>query len=177
MKPHLIKIKDLLRPSYYFCKDVLDFSGRATLSKNIVLKNKFNNKRAFLLLTGESLQQIDIQKLRNEYTFGVGFIFLHTDIQKVNLTYYMNTEPAASFHPNNTNWPEHQLGPLGKEGISLFYRQIDKRLDDSTTLILNSDNHKYITGNNFFKNKTKYFVKTKKVLPLTSKYLMRSLQI
>lgn len=81
------KIKDLLRPGYYFCKDIVDFEGRKRLKKNIILNDLYLGKRAFLLLTGASLQQIDINKLIDEYTFGTGFIFLHEDIRKINLNF------------------------------------------------------------------------------------------
>jgi len=157
------KVKDLFRPGYYFFKDVFDFSGKKRLRKNIELKDLHKGKKVFLLLTGESLQQIDIKKLSDEYTFGTGFIFLHNDIGKINLNFYMNPEPSKSFNPSNTNWPG-SLDPLGSEGIITFYKEIDKRLGNKTTLILNSDNYKYIDINNLFKGKTRYFVKGKKDL-------------
>ena len=109
---YIDKIKDLLRPAYYFCKDIIDFKGRKRIKKNIILNDLYLGKRAFCLLTGESLQQIDIHKLKGEYTFGTGFVFLHEDIGKINLTFYVNTEPSKSFHPNNPNWPKDYLGPL-----------------------------------------------------------------
>ena len=163
------KIKDLLRPGYYFYKDIVDFEGRKRLKKNIILKDLYLSKRAFLLLTGASLQQIDINKLIDEYTFGTGFIFLHEDIRKINLTFYMNIDPSKSLKPNDPNWPKSLLGPLGLDGIINFYKEIDKRLENKTTLILHSDNHKYIEPNNLFKNKVKYFIKGKKNLCVTEK--------
>ena len=75
----------------------------------------------------------------------------------------MDIEPSKTFRTGLPQWPESHLGPLGHEGIVQFYREIDERLEDSTILILHSDNYKYI-NNNFFKNKTKYFVKGKKYL-------------
>lgn len=158
------KIKDLLRPGYYFCKDICDFPGKERLKKNTILNDSYLGKRAFLLLTGESLRQIHINKLENEFTFGTGFIFLHEDIKEINLTFYINTEPSKSFNPSNPNWPKSHLGPLGHEGIATFYREIDERLANKTILILNSDNYKYIEINNLFKDKIKYFVKSKKKL-------------
>ncbi|MBW8015824.1 MAG: hypothetical protein FVQ82_06525 [Planctomycetes bacterium] len=170
MKPsYKNKIKDLLRPAYHFGKDIIDLSGKKRLQKNIALKNLYKGQRVFLLLTGESLQQIDITKLNDENTFGVGFIFLHKDILKTNLTYYMNAEPSKSLRPGNPNWPEPYLGALKQDGMVQFYREADERLDDSTTLILNSDNYKFIPGNDLFKGKTKYFIKTKKKLCLNEK--------
>ncbi|MBW2570141.1 MAG: hypothetical protein JRE47_12455 [Deltaproteobacteria bacterium] len=158
------KIKDLLRPGYYFCKDICDFQGRKRLKKNIILNDSYLGKKVFLLLTGESLQQVNINKLKDEYTFGTGFVFLHKNIGKINLTFYMNPEPSKSFNPNNPNWPKSHLGPLGHDGVVAFYKAIDERLGNKTILILNSDNYKYIKNNKLFKDKIKYFVKGKKYL-------------
>jgi len=158
------KIKDLLRPGYYFCKDIVDFKGRKRLKKNIILKDLYLGKRAFLLLTGASLQQIDINKLIDEYTFGAGFIFLREDIRNVNLTFYVDLSPSSNFYPSNPNWPRSYLGVLGKQGILPFYRAIDERFENRTKLILHSDNYKCIEINNLFKDKIKYFVKSKKKL-------------
>jgi len=146
------KIKDLLRPGYYFCKDIIDFKGRERLKKNIVLNDLYLGKRIFLLLTGESLQQIDISKLKNEYTFGAGLIFVHGDIGKIDLTFYMNIDASNSiaFMMDSPYWPKSYLGPLGSEGIVQCYREIDKRLGNKTILILHSDNYKCIENNNFF---------------------------
>ncbi|MCK4542950.1 MAG: hypothetical protein KAU17_12005, partial [Spirochaetales bacterium] len=163
------KIKDLLRPGYYFCKDIFDFQGRKRLKKNIILNDLYEGKKAFLLLTGESLQQININKLKAEHTFGTGFIFLHEDIRKMDLTFYMDAEPSKTLRPGMPQWPESHLGPLGHEGIVQFYREIDKRLGNKTILILNSDNYKYIEINNLFKDKTRYFVKGKKDLHVIEK--------
>lgn len=158
------KIKDLLRPGYYFCKDIFDLPGKKRLKKNIVLNEMYRSKRAFLLLTGESLKQIDINKLKYEYTFGAGFIFLHKDIKETNLTFYMDIDPSKTFRAGLPQWPVSHLGPLGTEGIVTFYKEIDERLGNKTILILNSDNYKYIKTNNLFKDRIKYYVKGKKDL-------------
>lgn len=165
-KFYIHKIKDFIRPGYYFYKDIFDFPGKKRLTKNIALKNLHEGQRAFLLLTGESLQHIDIVKFKDEIVFGVGFIFLHEDIKKINLNFYINTEPSKSLSPSNPNWPKSHLGPLENRGIVRFYQEVDKRLENKTALILNSDNYKHIANNNLFKDKTKYFIKTKKDLCL-----------
>lgn len=163
------KIKDLLRPGYYFCKDILDFQGRKRLKKNIILNDSYLGKRAFFLLTGESLQQVNINKLKDEYTVGAGFIFLHKDIGELNLTFYMNSEPSKTFRAGLPQWPESHLGPLGHEGIVQFYREIDEKLEGSTILILHSDNHKYIEKHSIFQHKIVHYVKGKKRLHVPKK--------
>ena len=157
-------MKDLLRPGYYFCKDSIDFKGRKRLKKNSALNDLYLGERAFLLLTGASLQHIDIRKLQDEYTFGTGFIFLHEDIGKIDPTFYIDLEPSKGFKPSNPNWPKSHLGPLEHEGVVSFYREIDSRFADKTALILHSDNYKFIAKHNLFKNKTTYCVKGQKRL-------------
>jgi len=168
-------MKDLLRPAYYAGKDIIDFKGRKRLKKNIVLHDLYVGERAFLLLTGASLQQIDVKKLHEEYTFGTGFIFLHEDIGKINPHFYSNMEPAKSFCPSNPNWPKSHLGPLGPEGIVAFYGEIDKRLTDKTMLIMHSDNHRYIEKNSLFAQNTVYYLKGKKRLHVPPEVPYRSI--
>jgi len=148
---------------------MFDLPGKKRLKKNIVLKNLHEGKRSFLVLNGESLQQIDITKLKDEYTFGVGYIFLHEDIEKMNLTFYLNPERSSAFYPGAAHWPESCLGPIGDGGMGRFYQEIEKRLGNKTTLFLHSDNYKYIQRNNFFKDKVKYFIKGKKGFCLNEK--------
>jgi hypothetical protein len=157
-KFYINTIKDLLRPAYYFSKDIIDFSGKKRLRKNIELKDLYIGEKAFLLLTGESLQQIDIKKLNNEYTFSTGFIFLHNDIKDINLTFYINGDSARCF--NSDTDPDR---------IDTFYKDIDKRIERNTTLLLHSDNYNLIVNNNLFIDKKKYFIKVKKSFYLDKK--------
>ena len=170
------KIKDLLRSGYCFCKDIVDLKGRKRLKRNTVLRDSYRGERAFLLLTGESLQQIDISKLQEECTFGVGLIFLHDDVEKINLTFYMDAEPSKSFKPSNPSWwPKSHLGPLGNEGIEVFYRELDKRFGNRTILILPSDNHKHIEKHSIFQHKSVYYIKGKKHLRVPKKISYRTI--
>ena len=40
------------------------------------LKNSFKGKRAFIIGNGPSLNKVDLNLLKNEYTFGVNSIYL-----------------------------------------------------------------------------------------------------
>jgi len=155
------KVKDLLRPGYYACKDILDPQGRKRLKKNIILNDLYSGKRAFLLLTGESLQQVDINKLKDEYTMGANLIFLHEDIGKIGLDYFVILGNEKIMCPALPQWSEYQLGPLGH---AESYREIDKRLGHETILILHSDTYKCIEKHAIFQQKTIYYAKCKKRL-------------
>jgi hypothetical protein len=49
--------------------------------KNIIIlkrfKNKYKNKRCFIVGNGPSLNKTDLRKIKNEFTFGFNSIFLH----------------------------------------------------------------------------------------------------
>lgn len=65
-----LKLKKLLRPLYYVLEDLTGGS----VKKNEILRDMYKNKRCFILENGVSLNEIDVTKLTNEYTFGGNFI-------------------------------------------------------------------------------------------------------
>jgi hypothetical protein len=81
-------IKKLLKLLFYKCFDMgfihykyLEepyFFIRPNRRRIKDLKNKFKGERCFIIGNGPSLNQIDIKKLNNEYTFGVNGIFYKT---------------------------------------------------------------------------------------------------
>ena len=158
------KIKNLIRPGYYFCKDFFDFAGNKRLGKNIQLKNLHEGERVFLLLSGESLEHVDIKKLKNEYIYGAGYTFFHEDIRNIDLNYYMSADSGRIFRPGLPQWPQKQLGPLTREGVVQFYRAVDNAFAKQTTLILNSDNYNDIESNGLFQGKNIHYIKVKKDL-------------
>ena len=160
------KIKDLLRSAFHYYKDIFDFNGNKRLKKNIELYNLHLGNRAFLLATGESIQHINMEQLKNEYTFGINLFFIHEDINKIDLSYYVYLDNDRCLYPGMPQWPKDHLGPLGYEPIRQMYEEIDKRVDNNTKLILNSECYKYT--NNLFKDKTKYFTKVKKELKVVN---------
>ena len=160
------KIEDLLRPAFYFYKDLFDFNGKKRLKKNIELYNRHLGNRAFLLATGESIQHINMEQLKNEYTFGINLFFIHEDINKIDLSYYVYLDNDRCLYPGMPQWPKNYLGELGQNPMRQIYSEIDKRIENNTTLILNSECYKYT--NNLFKDKTKYFTKVKKELKVVN---------
>jgi hypothetical protein len=53
------------------------------------LKSKFKGKRAFIIGNGPSLNKIDLNLLKNEYTFGVNSIFYKTEELGFKPTFYV----------------------------------------------------------------------------------------
>lgn len=63
------------------------------------LKNKYSNKRCFLILSGASLNEIDCNKLKNEYTIAVNLVGFHKDAKEWNLSMYLM--PCTIYELNN----------------------------------------------------------------------------
>lgn len=53
------------------------------------LKNKFKGQRCFILGNGPSLNKVDMERLKNEYTFGVNSIFYMTERNGFRPTFYV----------------------------------------------------------------------------------------
>ena len=62
------------------------------------LKNIFSNKRCFLILSGASLNEIDLKKLKNEHTIAVNLSGLHKDFKEFFSIYLM---PCTIYELNN----------------------------------------------------------------------------
>jgi hypothetical protein len=152
-------IWEMIRGSYFLFDDLLNITSNIRLARNIKLKNKHQGERVFLLLTGESIQRINIKSLKNEITFGTNLIILHEDIKDVNLTYFSNLDDNRTLKPDLQQWPAEIIGDLGNNGALKFYREINIRLPKSTTLILNSFNYKHYKNEPSIKNRTIFYCK------------------
>jgi hypothetical protein len=162
-------LTDLLRPAYYFSKDFFDAPGRKRLKKNAALADQYPGKRVFLLLTGASLQEINIPKLNNEYTCSCNFIILHEDIKKINLSFFVSIDPIRSFTSGSSAWPESYQGLPGPERTQAYYHDVGDRLGAGTKLILHDDNYDFINSRGLLNNREVYFVKAKKDLYLDNR--------
>jgi len=140
-------LKDIFRKPFYLTYDFLNHSDKSTLIKNQQLKLKYAGKRAFLLLTGASLDSINLTKLKNEFTLGVGFIFLHKDIRNINLDFYFDVEPFSTFHENMGNWPEDIIRSINQSKVNLFYNNIFSILSQNTSFIFGLPNKRFISLN------------------------------
>ena len=69
-------MKRLLKKFYYALEGL---KNGDLLKRNETLKGIHEGKRCFILGSGASLNELDLKKLENEYSFGSNFIFNHTD--------------------------------------------------------------------------------------------------
>jgi hypothetical protein len=131
-------IKKVIRPSYYKLYDLFDFRGQGLLAKNKDLKDLHKNKRCFIIATGTSLLEIDLSKLKNEYTFGFNFIFIHEEMKKSNLNYYLISDTYKNVS-NNMYFPKALNAKKRSDQPYKMFSEMFKMADE-TTLITNRDN-------------------------------------
>ena len=79
-----------------------------------------------MLLTGESISYINLGLLREEYSFGVGFLFLHPQINQLKLNFSLAAEvdewmDKLCFH-GSYNWPENHIRSNGVNQGYLFLK-------------------------------------------------------
>lgn len=126
-------LRSILRPPYYFIKDLSPYAGRL-MSRNAALKNKYSGQKGFLLMSGESLNCIDILKLRGEYIAGYGFLFLHKTIIDLPLNFILAAEPGPAMDKVNAdgswNWPEKFITTNGKNRGYIFLKNIKEHFID-----------------------------------------------
>lgn len=144
-----------MRPYYYGLKDLIYKHNDRFLNKNHSLKDKYIGKRVFLLLSGESLSNIDIPRLKSEYTFGLGFLFLHKEIVDLPLTFFQGIEGKAKldkpFAHGSHNWPENLIlsGYINQFYVALREIVINF-LRKGTIIFLNAESIKYFKKLNLF---------------------------
>jgi hypothetical protein len=130
-------LRFILRPSYYFIKDLSPYSKRL-LARNSKLENKYHKQRGFLLLSGESLNRIDISKLKGEYTAGCGFLFLDRNAVNLPLSFIIATEPGPIMDKLNApgwyNWPEELLPSYGRNQGYIYLKNIKEHFTDKGTI-------------------------------------------
>lgn len=130
-------LRSILRPPYYFMKDLSPYSKRL-MARNSTLKKKYEGQRGFLLLSGESLNCIDIPKLKGEYTAGCGFLFLDKDIVNLPLSFMRVTEPGPTmdkpYYIGWQNWPEERIPSHGRNQGYIFLENIKEHFTDKGTI-------------------------------------------
>ena len=151
---HYIKDK-FLKPYYYFLKDLFLKGNDHFLKKNNSLKNKFEGKRVFFLMSGESINTIDISRLKSEITYGYGYLNFHKEIVDLPLDFYQllafGAKQDKSYGWGYRNWPEHMLHSGYINMSYLIIRElVSKFLNNGTKLILNADRINYLKKINLF---------------------------
>lgn len=135
---NLHTLKETIRPIYHYLSDLIDWKGHSLLKNNEKLKDLHKNKRCFIIATGASLLELDLSKLKNEFTFGFNFIFLHEEFMKKNLKYYLIGDVYKNVS-NNLCFPKAlNIKKRSDQPFTMFSEMF--KMNDDTTLIINRKN-------------------------------------
>lgn len=146
-------LKDYVRPIFNFVEDLMDGD---ILLKNSVLKKIYKNKRCFILGTGYSLNDIDLNILSTEFTFGCNHIHLHPDMKNINLNFYANLERVSTLYAASLN--DTILVDVNPKTL---YPTVVSSLEwEETIFFFHTSFSQFIKKNNMFRNRKVHFVKS-----------------
>lgn len=106
------------------------------------MKNKHLKDRCFIIGTGPSIKEQDLTLLKDEIVIGVSGLFQHKDIDIINPKYYV-LPPVFRGHGKLYN----------EDNFIKWFKNMDKALQDTTVMILDIGDKKYIEQYKIFKNK------------------------
>ena len=128
------------------------------LRKNQELKDRYNGKRCFLIGNGSSLNEMDLKKLKNEYTFVFNFFYLHKDFHEIRPKFYSIFEPLPNLIGGGVNPDE-------------FFRKAENALKDMKypefKMFFSIKARDYLEKNKFFLDKEKYYLMADRSIPKT----------
>ena len=162
----------------FFLKNLVDIISFNTSNDNNTLKNKFLNKRSFLIFPGASLNEINIKALKDEFTVGLNLVYLHKEIKNVNLSMYFmfNTIEEIDNNKNIKNELDRIIFPQNlddqyqeklinfltskKPGFHL-YNEIINHLNNESFILFkdSSSNKKKINRIKKWSNKNIFYIK------------------
>jgi hypothetical protein len=166
------KYKNWLRTLYNAIEDL--FHGNI-LEQNICLKDISNNLRCFILCTGESLNEIDTDKLSSEFTIGMGHLYspwLDISVMRgINTITEEDKRPldmAVNCFISIDSWSSILRSTLDYSNPKLiisqavkFIKDLSKRLTNPDTIfILNGTNRWFYQWYNLLIGRRVYYVKS-----------------
>lgn len=121
--------------------------GSKVFKQNYELKDIHANERCFLIGTGSSIKEQNLDLLKNDIVIGVNGLYLHKDINKINPKYYVVSPIFESHshiydHDNFVNW----------------MRDMDETLNDNTIMFFAISDKIYIDKYGLFQNKKIYWL-------------------
>jgi len=142
-------IYQIARKSFYYYSLL---QNKSILNKNKELKDKYQGKRCFIIGNGPSINQQDLTKLTDEYTFVCNNFYLHKQLNIIKPKFYLMREPIML---NDALFPNKIFREM-IEKINFYASQ-----NIEAKLFFNIQYKKYIDNNRLFsKNQVYYFLFT-----------------
>lgn len=76
-----------------FSRFILDFKKDKILNESLILKNKFENKKCYIIGNAPSINNHDLKLLKNESTFVVNTFFVHKEFYEISPNFYVFADP------------------------------------------------------------------------------------
>lgn len=140
---HIIKYayRNILAPK------VLSYKYRKVLSKNLELKDLHKGKKCFLVGSGPSIADIDLSRLKDEYSFVGSEFDKHPQFASLNPKYYIITDSAYFDEDGAEYWPER-------------FKAKNNSISATTTILVNLGAKDFIEKKKMFKNHRFYYIGT-----------------
>jgi len=138
------KIKDIYFPIF----DAFHYNSKAIMKNNTYLKNRFEGKRCFFLLSGASIEHIDLSALKKEFAVGSNLTHMHKKISSSELKLNMYLTPTSWA---NATW-DKRLRLFKNKKLKIYKNII--YYQDMVDFFSNQDPTKlhYIKSNDSLKN-------------------------
>lgn len=121
--------------------DIFDFKGHKLLSKNKNIYDIKKNERCFIIATGTSLVEADLKLLKNEFKIGLGFGFVHDDIDNDFYDAYVFLDKYLNIN-KNTNFPKNLNVKNMNDQAHKMYSSISNM--KIPFLFINRDNYSHV---------------------------------
>jgi len=134
---------------YYFLHY---FNFKKELKRNLSLKDRYPGKRCFIFGTGTSINEINLHRFKEEYTFACNSTFLHHDFEMLNLSFFATVDSIYGLWKSHIPWDKPtvffpKLEKACKTSPTIFFFNIStKRFIKKTGLFLNRPVH-YVVKN------------------------------
>lgn len=133
--------RNLIAPRWYSWRD------RKILENNLKLRGKYAGKRCFIVASGPSVSNIDLEQLRNEYTFVMTEFDKNPQFEKLNPKFYVIGDSAYFTEGEAEYWPAQ----LKKKG---------RIIPQDTTMILGIGAKPFVEKHNLFPRNPLHYIGT-----------------
>lgn len=148
------KIKKLIRFIFSFildnCIAVYNSKNHSLLKKNIVLKNKFEGERVFIVMTGQSVDDFDLISLKDEYVMGVNFMMLHHNFRDIDVNFYCLPGSWNTSTQDKLNW---------------ILQNVYSNSNDDALIFIQASGYEWAKNNYHFNEKNTYFTHSDTFIP------------
>ena len=176
------QIKLFFKPIFYILKDIVSFREKVLLKQNIQFKDRYKDQRCFLLLTGASIDDIDLTTLRNEQTMTLNLVGLHKRIKDIDLKMYflpINGKKINKTRSFETDYVQPVYAEYRDQNYLRNYQYVinnnperaknifevaDKSLSEGGMVFSETANKGYFSKYSLFKNKQVVYYSLRDVL-------------